>query len=292
MMKFLFYFVSAFLWVTSCSEPVSKKIDTQTNRQSTNFASFMPENDLDHEDDQFYGQSGTTEEQFNQIIDTVEQIYSPIVQNFGGNLIVEKRYQDNTVNAYASMEGSNWVVSMFGGLAKRVTPEGFALVLCHELGHFLNGYVFYPDSWASSEGGSDGFSTQVCARKIFAEEPTNDCNCGFLPENKEYSEFAQCDKFYNEQDRLICERSLKGAMSLAGLLASLNKEPIPTLNNLDRSIVTRTKLDHPVAKCRLTVYFEGAMTTKQWNDAIIPKNKAELMKYGFQTKPNCWYSGK
>jgi hypothetical protein len=276
----------------SCSSPGEVLTRVGSDQNNSRKVSYLPENNLDHEEVQFYGQSGTSEQDFNLIIDNIEQIYGPIIQQLGGNLIVERKYSDNTVNAYAQMDGDNWIVSMFGGLAKRVTPEGFSMVICHELGHFLNGYVYYQDSWASSEGGSDGYSAQVCARKVFSQQSGDNCDCGFLPENKEYSQFTQCEKFRNDNEKLICERTLSGALSLAGLLASLNKEPVPTLNNLDRSIAKRTKLDHPNARCRLSVYYEGAMSTKQWNDGIIPKNKAELMQYGFQTKPNCWYSGK
>lgn len=290
--KFLFFFLVTFLSVCSCSQPLERNTKTAKDRQADSVVRYMPENNLhEHEN---YNQSGTTEQEFNDILDMVDQIYSPIIQRLGGNLVIERAYEDSTVNAYASLEGSNWVVSFFGGLAKRVNPEGFALVVCHELGHFLNGYVLYPDTtWASAEGASDGYSTQVCAKKIFARETSDNCGCRFyLPSSNDYSEYPQCERFGNTDDKLICERTLKGALSLAELLASLGREPVPTLNNLDRSVVKNTKYNHPSAKCRLTVYYEGAMSTKKWNDSVIPQTKSEMMKYNFQTQPNCWYSGK
>ena len=46
-------------------------------------------------------------------------------------------WKNDTVNANAQQRGRNWIVNMYGGLARR--PEiffrRFAMVLCHELGH-------------------------------------------------------------------------------------------------------------------------------------------------------------
>ena len=59
-----------------------------------------------------------TEERFNAVIDKVVKVYEPIVASMGGKLNVERKWNDGTVNAYASRSGSTWNVSMFGGLAR------------------------------------------------------------------------------------------------------------------------------------------------------------------------------
>ena len=50
-----------------------------------------------------------------------------------------------------------------------MTPDGFALVLCHELGHHLAGNPRV-QAWAANEGQSDYFSTQSCARELWSGE--------------------------------------------------------------------------------------------------------------------------
>ena len=71
----------------------------------------------------------------------------------------------NTVNANASQRGRTWIVNMYGGLARRpeITPDGFAMVLCHELGHHMGGFPFV-SGWAANEGQSDLFATLSCGR--------------------------------------------------------------------------------------------------------------------------------
>lgn len=288
-MKIMMIFLTC-LFLINCSDTKDQKSGFGKNNQN-DVASYLPQNNLDEQEFMNYGETGTTEQQFNQILDAIEQIYQPIVSNFGANLIIEREWENTEVNAYASQNGNNWIVSFFGGLAKRVDPESFSLVVCHELGHHLNGRLFYANSWASSEGGSDGYSTQVCARKIFSMSQDQNCECNFLPPNSFNQNYSQCNIFTDGDEKLICERSLKGGLGLAKLLASLNNEPVPNYNNLDKTRVTKTKLEHPSAKCRLTLYFNGALSRKAWNDSIIPRTKAQMLQYNFQTTPNCWYSG-
>ena len=99
----------------SCSAPGEILTHVGSDQNHFEKVSFLPENNLDHEEYQSYGQSGTSEQEFNLIIDNIEQIYGPIIQQLGGNLIVERKFSDPTVNAYAQMDGDNWIVSMFGG---------------------------------------------------------------------------------------------------------------------------------------------------------------------------------
>jgi len=120
--------------------------------------SFMPENDLGKMQSEAVG--GITKAQFNAVIDRAEAIYKPIIAAHGGTLVMHRNWDDSTVNAYAEQNGSNWEVSMFGGLAKRpeVTEDGFAMVLCHEIGHHLGGFPYVQD-WAADEGQSDMHAT-------------------------------------------------------------------------------------------------------------------------------------
>lgn len=133
---------------------------------------FLPKNDLFLSVDA-KGINTITESKFNAVIDQVESVYSPIVSEYGGKLEVVRKWTDGTVNAYAEQEGNVWKVSMFGGLArhKTITADGFALVVCHEIGHHIGGAPRYAgDDWASNEGQADYFATLKCLRRVWQSE--------------------------------------------------------------------------------------------------------------------------
>jgi hypothetical protein len=82
------------------------------------------------------------EKQFNQIIDVIVAHFAPLAKLHGAELVANKLWTDPTVNASAQQMGSKWIINMYGGLARReeITPDGFAHVDCHELGHQFGGY--------------------------------------------------------------------------------------------------------------------------------------------------------
>ena len=123
---------------------------------------FLPENDLKISvNAKRFG--GISEEQFNTVIDKVNDVYAPLVAQEGGTLKIVKNWTDATVNAYAQRQGTTYLVSMFGGLARHetITEDGMALVVCHEIGHHIGGAPkkTWGSAWASNEGQSDYFAT-------------------------------------------------------------------------------------------------------------------------------------
>ena len=166
------------------------QINASTKAQShKDCERFLPENDKYIGVDQQSNLGGLDEAQFNAVIDEVEAIYKPIVAAKGGTLNVKRLWTDGTVNASAQRQGSTYVVNMYGGLARHqaVTADGFALVVCHEIGHHIGGSPVYggkpsqangsggwgggggggSNSWASNEGQSDYFANTKCLRKVF-----------------------------------------------------------------------------------------------------------------------------
>ena len=125
------------------------------------FQSFMPENDLWIPPYEKWEQKGVSEADFNEVLDWVSEIYTPIFKEKGLNFSILRGWSDGTVNAYAYQAGGTAYIKMFGGLARRseVTKFGFLAVACHEVGHHLGGAPKYPDGnlWASNEGQSDYF---------------------------------------------------------------------------------------------------------------------------------------
>lgn len=266
----------------------------------------LPQNDLNLEDGLYFS-SNMTETRFKQIIDSVVVIYKPIVANFGAKLTVSYNWNDSTVNAYAEQNGNEWNIAMFGGLARRpeVTDDGFALVVCHELGHHLAGFAFYPgENWAASEGQSDYFANHVCAKKVFA---------GSAPRLREFKAkisaraISRCDSVYtSNEDKAVCYRGVSAGVSLANLLAKINNEKTPNLEKPDSRVVRTTNPAHPAAQCRLDTYLAGSVCTKSFRDDIIPgrnnprgqdtfEAQAQAFTFScsgtsFGARPACWFA--
>ena len=121
--------------------------------------------------------STITEEEFNSILDRIEEMYTPIIAEFGATLSVARSWSDGTVNAYARQLGSTWEIAMFGGLARHetITGDAFALVACHELGHHIGGAPkkssWYGGSmWASNEGQSDYWGAMKCLKRYMEND--------------------------------------------------------------------------------------------------------------------------
>ncbi|HEX2691402.1 MAG TPA: hypothetical protein VHN14_32535, partial [Kofleriaceae bacterium] len=140
----------------------------------TSNATILPPNDLWKQDNRFAA-TGITEQQFNSILDLIELRYRPEFFFFNATLVINRFWDDPTVNSYARRTGNNWIIDMYGGLARRaeITPDGFALVACHEVGHHLGGYPFFTGSWGAVEGEADTYATQACARYIWRSDPAN-----------------------------------------------------------------------------------------------------------------------
>lgn len=272
-------------------------------------ATILPPNNL-HLEDNPYEMANITEAEFNAIINDIVELYQPLARVHGATLKSNNGWNDSTVNASANQSGNTWFINMYGGLARRreVTADGFAMVVCHELGHHFGGFPFkasiFSSTWAANEGQSDYFATQACARKAWADEPT--ANRRFREEVDPIAK-RKCDSAWdNESDQNLCYRTAMAGKSLGTLLAVLNNQGAPDFSRTDSNRVNRTNDNHPAAQCRLDTYLAGALCTKTFDDQIIPGKRlndrngreaeAEAYKYSCPasasattSRPNCWF---
>jgi hypothetical protein len=226
---------------------------------------FMPENDLHL---QKLVNGSVTEEKFNQVIDLAEEYYTPLFQQFGGTLTIQRRWSDGTVNASASQVGDFWVVNMYGGLARRpeVTPDGFAVVLCHEIGHHLAGYPFV-QAWAANEGSSDYYAVLACVRNLWRDGADT---TAIDPDSIPATPRAHCDyKWDNINDRKLCYRSMMASKSVSDLLGALRGNTV-SFDNHDTAVVSVTNHRHPNAQCRLDTMMAASMCDSSWDNGLIP----------------------
>ena len=274
-------------------------------------ASILPPNNL-HLQDRLLFTNNISEQEFNAIVNKIINAYKPLVVAHGAVLKSNNLWSDSTVNASAEQSGNSWIINMYGGLARRseVTPDGFAMVVCHELGHHLGGFAFYGDSdWASSEGQSDYFATQACAQKIWKAEKTE--NAKFRQTVLPFEQ-RNCDAIWKTPDEQnLCYRTVAAGQSLANLLSALNNGAVPNLQTPDATVRPVTQTAHPDAQCRLDTYFQGALCTVPFDQALIPgrnhlegqlslaaervaASKSCTTAFGYLNgvRPRCWFAPK
>lgn len=250
-------------------------------------ASFLPQNDMYISvDDKSAG--GITEVQFNDVINKIEDVYKPVIEGMGKKLVIERNWTDGTVNAYASQSGNVYTIAMFGGLArsKEVSYEGFALVVCHEMGHHLGGTPFWDRSpWAAAEGQADYYSTLKCFKRAFRKEAKRI--------DVEAAVTDLCSKVYTkEEDVFLCERGISGGQSLATLLASLGGDRLPSILTPDTRIVTKTLTNgYPPVQSRLDNYVAGALCdVSEFIDTSRTDQTQGVCNTGIGARPRSWFA--
>lgn len=264
---------------------------------------YLPENDMNIPVESYtrFGSQqkagGVSEKDFNAVIDRIERLYRDEVKNRYGNLVINRYWEDGKVNAYAEREGDNVIVNMFGGLARheKMTPDAFAMVVCHELGHHMGGFpkMKVIKTWGTAEGASDYFAATKCMRKYIAEDLNNYQQLEGVKLDKIAVDACR-NQFDNDTDRLICARNMLAGQSLAYVLKSMNMGfTLPKFSTPDRWKSLWTKMLHPNAQCRLDTYFNGALCLV---DKDIPLDDKDYHvgsctklthKNGF--RPACWF---
>ena len=250
---------------------------------------FMPENDIKIPISA-KAINGVTEQVFNEVLNEIETVYAPIVAQNGARLVVQRLWQNNDFNAKAYRQGNNFVIEMYGGLARHpdVTRDAFLLVACHEVGHHLGGAPKYNGTdWASNEGQSDYFATMKCARKVFRRYPRTPQNIDIEAENR-------CKEHHSAQEKEICIRSAMGGLSLAKAMSRQSGGREPRLDLKDSRVVSSTQDSHPQPQCRLDTYFQGGLCETSDNTNFDDRNPnvgactyAQSEDYG--ARPQCWF---
>jgi hypothetical protein len=233
--------------------------------------------------------NGLSELDFNQILDRFQSEMGPVVkERMNKKLIIQRRWDNSTVDAFATRdEFNNPVIVINGGLARHplMTKDGFLLLVCHELGHHLGGApkilrgTSGLRSWSSAEGQADYYSASKCLPRFFSS----------VSENKNISDFENTSC----RDE-TCSRIALAGLAVSQVFASLiNGTPGPSLLLKDLSSVEKTIYNHPNAQCRLDTYLSGATCDFEADtpfDPIDPKIGACIKDQG--ARPKCWFSEK
>jgi hypothetical protein len=253
--------------------------------------SFIPENDL-YIPAGLKTSGGITETEFHAVIDSVESEYAPIVASQGEILQIDRLWDNGRVNAsaYPKFEKVRRIV-MYGGLARHaaITPDSFALVLCHELGHHLGGA---PRTYLSHEGQADYFGTLKCLRRAFLNDRNSSkMNMKLIPDAVKVA----CKLAHpNTDDQLICLRSSMAAKSLADFFGMMSKDVVPRFDTPDLYRVPRTLSGYPSVQCRLDTYFQGALCEASFQENLSDFDAVQgtcHKKLGHKVgvRPACWF---
>jgi hypothetical protein len=273
---------------------------------------FLPENNLNIPVGMKGINGGITKADFDDAIDTIEQVYAPIVANMGGKLKVERKWEDGTVNAYASQSGSTWQISMFGGLARHetITKDGFSLVVCHEIGHHIGGAPKKggsssggwwggssgASSWASNEGQSDYWATLKCLRKAWLNDNNTTIVAAMNAPKVLVDACAKATKG-DKEDSALCVRTSMAGKSVSSLFSVLGKAPATAFDTPDTKVVSATDDNHPKAQCRLDTYFQGSLCDVSMNEDVSQNEEVKgtchpSLGHKSGTRPLCWFKPK
>ena len=246
---------------------------------------------------------GITEVQFNRVMDKMLALYSGVVAKTGRTFVIERRWTDPTVNAFADQNTAGVdTIHMFGGLARHseTTEDAMALVACHELGHHLGGAPRKSDAktgsllWAANEGQADYWGTMKCLRHYFE----NDDNITAVKKLKVSPDAVKnCQMVYtNANEVAICERTAMAGLALGKLLNSLSttKSTAVSFSTPDSAVVAKTFDDHPKAQCRLDTYYQASLCDHGFSETVS-KTDANIGVCSSRNgdtignRPLCWF---
>jgi hypothetical protein len=261
------------------------------------FATILPENNFaipitDKKE-------GLTEAQYNAVIDKVAAVYRPILEDNGYSMSINRLWTDPRVNAGTTKKGTELIFNMYGGYARHsmVTEDGYALVMCHELGHHLGGtpkkiFDNGEEGWPSVEGQADYFATLKCLRKVFRKDNNQAVLAGLeIPGVI----IEKCIKGFKEKWEVdICIRTSLAGLSVGAVSADIRNTEVPTVETSDATVVEKTYEAHPLPQCRLDTYFQGSICEVSSARPLTTKDETKgachtILGHQEGTRPNCWF---
>jgi len=258
----------------------------------------IPENDMWIGVDSKLASKEMTKEIFDNVIDRIEEVYTPIIEDMNLKFEVVRKWDDGTVNAYARRVGRTMEVNMFGGLARHpsITPDGFALVVCHETGHHLGGAPKKGSlfgTWASNEGQSDYWGVTKCMKKVFE----NDDNIQIISSMTIPATItSNCNELFNNvNESALCQRVAMAGNSLGNFFNVASQgATVVHVDTPDTRVVNRTDDNHPKAQCRLDTYFQASLCDISHNSDVSNSDAnvgvcTRKAGYTKGIRPLCWY---
>lgn len=241
-----------------------------------------------------------SEKEFFEVLDKIEMIYSPIVGQLNGQLVVNKRWTFHSKNPFAAKLQERYILEITGGLARDplITKDAFALAICHELGHLLGGAPLDKREIKkiySVEGQADYFATSKCLRLYFQNED----NEAFLSSKSIPPKLRTlCLKAHRDRNhQSICIRSGLAALTTGEFFALISKTSSPKIETPDATSVATTLDAHPKAQCRVDTLIQGAVCERSAQEAFSDSDEIQGACHKLRgdrsgLRPRCWFMPK
>ncbi|MBC7712986.1 MAG: hypothetical protein H7177_06590 [Rhizobacter sp.] len=102
-------------------------------------------------------------------------LFSPELSKLSAPILLEVNWESPYFGAGVSLYKDNFHLMILGGMARidKMTPDAYAAIVCHEIGHMIGGFPFQTipgAEWSSSEGQADLFAASVCLPKLFQSQ--------------------------------------------------------------------------------------------------------------------------
>jgi hypothetical protein len=235
------------------------------------------------------------------VIEKLHKLYDPVFAKENKKLKVEILWDESKVNAYATRDDhNNPVLRVTGGMANHelLTTDGLALILCHEIGHFLGGEPkklrgrSTKRSWSSAEGQADYYANAFCLKKLFRVLPEMERG---LDKNHDKSIADSKSRYMMEADQIcntpLCQRIAMASFNVAEVYAStkfFGREL--SLLYPDMTTVYQTTYSHPNPQCRLDTMVAALRchNSEQLSFKLKDPKSGACDDPDFR-RPRCWY---
>lgn len=227
---------------------------------------------------------------------TLIKIFNPFIQRIGLRKITINQDFENTLYTGGVVVENDVVKITFGSefstLYPNLSEDGYAHILCHEIGHILgetSEEVQKKTQILSPEAESDYFSSAVCLKKLFREYDSMELK--FIdPVVK-----AKCLTSYSLlSDQLLCERvAMTGVEFFTEFHHSLRRikaissndkfYALPDLSKEDKNFYTF----YPSLQCRAETIANGAFCS---TSEALWENEVQNWhcQNGLGKRPTCW----
>lgn len=222
------------------------------------------------------------------IINELVELYHPLLKEQNKKLEIEILWDEPKLNAYATRDDdNNLLIKVSAGLLQNemLSEDGFRLILCHELGHFLGGAPkklrgrTTKKSWSSAEGQADYYANAYCMKKLLNQKINKNISETYLKD---------IDKICNSE---LCKRIAMASINVAKVYAEIdfyNTEL--SFNQKDHTIVYNTIYSHPNPQCRLDTLIAALRckdsTSLSFNDTDPISGACQQVD---MRRPRCWY---
>lgn len=239
--------------------------------------------------------AGIQQQRFERIIDRVRDLYAPEFKARQQRLAIMDYWDSDRLEASARYDldkgGRVAVITITGGLARHaaITEGAFALVLCHEIGHFLAGQPAV--SRFSTEGQADYFAASACMRQLIPRIFSDG-----IPAGESVPELVRercTSRFETEQEAGICTRTALAGLALSRYFA-LNKQDArtPRLEDRDPNVAKVLGFGTRTTQCRLDTYVAAALCNPEVAEATYVDRRWLCSGQGGlenAARPRCWY---